>query len=87
MPITMSAAKRMRSSAKSRTANRVMRNRIKTARTAVDAAGGAGDAAKFDELFRKYCSVMDKAAKAGVVGTNYVARNKSRAAARRPKAA
>lgn len=86
MPTTKSAAKRMRSSAKSRAANRGMKSRIKTARQAMDAVAVAGDTAKFDELFRSYCSVMDKALKAGVVAKNLVARSKSRAAARRPKA-
>lgn len=80
MPNIKSAKKRMRSSETSRVRNLSMRTRVKTARRNMIEALAAGDAEKCDTIYRQYCSVLDKAAKSGVIKKNTATRRKARAA-------
>jgi len=80
MPHTKSARKRMKQSLRRRTANRSARSGILTARRRFLEALAKGDKVQSQELFRRYCSVLDKAAKKGVIKANAANRRKSRAA-------
>jgi small subunit ribosomal protein S20 len=82
MPQIKSAMKRMRTSAKRQAANRARRSRISTTRGRLLGAIEAGDRAKSEELYREYCSCLDKAVKRGAIAANNAGRRKSRAAAK-----
>ena len=79
MPITKSAAKRMQTSEVKRVANRAVRSKIASALKALRQVGAAGDAAKSQTALNAYFSVVDKAAKKGVIKGNNADRRKSRA--------
>ena len=87
MPNTKSAVKRMRTSAIAREKNKAIRAEITTVRrAALEVLGGKEkDVAK--KVFSRYCSVLDKAAKRGVIGRNTAIRRKRRAAQRLAKPA
>jgi small subunit ribosomal protein S20 len=85
MPITRSAAKRMVSSAWRRERNRAVKSAILTERNRFLAAADAGDRKKAEEAFRACCSVVDKAAKKGIIMARTANRKKSRLAARLAK--
>lgn len=70
----------MRQAAKNRRRNIEVRTRIKKVRSKVLAGAPTVEAAK--EMFRAYCSELDKAVKKGVIRKNTAIRRKARAAAR-----
>jgi len=82
-----SAIKRARQAERRRLANRAVKTRIVRLRRQFFEAVAAGDRNKSEILFRAYCSVLDKAAKRGVIKRNNAARRKSRAARRLAKLA
>ena len=78
MPNTKSAAKRLRSDAKKRFANRVRKSRIKTFKTQLLASIEAGDKEKAVKLLGTVFSELDKAANHGVIHPNKANRTKQR---------
>ena len=80
MPNLKSAKKRMRQNEVRRDRNQQVRTRIKNARRAMMAALTEKDAEVGDVAFRAYCSVLDKAAKSGVIKKNTAVRRKTNAA-------
>jgi small subunit ribosomal protein S20 len=82
MPNLKSAKKRMRQNVVRRERNQQVRTRIKNARRAVMESLEAKDAAAGENAFRAYCSVLDKAAKRGVIKKNTAIRRKTNAANR-----
>lgn len=80
MPHTKSAVRRMKQSLRRREANRSARSSIASTRRAFFEAAAKGDKSKSQELFLSYSSILDKAAKKGVIGANTADRRKSRAA-------
>ena len=75
-----SAAKRAQTSEQKRLVNRAVRSGIASTRRDFFEAVAAGDRAKSATLFKQYSSILDKAAKHGVIKTNNASRRKSRAA-------
>jgi small subunit ribosomal protein S20 len=83
MPNIQSAFKRMRTSAKKRTANYSTRNEVHSFRNKLYEAIASGQPkAKCQEMYKAYCSLLDKGAKRGIVPKNTADRAKSRAALR-----
>ncbi len=87
MPNIKGAAKRMRQAERARQKNVAVRSKIKHVRRQVLAAGAptapeAAPAVMDPAVFKKYCSLLDKAAKAGVIKKNTAIRRKRRAAER-----
>jgi len=80
MPNLKSAKKRMRQNLVRHDRNVQVRTRIKTARRVMMEALAASDADKGAEALRTYSSVLDKAAKAGVIKKNTAVRRKTNAA-------
>jgi small subunit ribosomal protein S20 len=80
MPNIESARKRMRQSAKANARNTAVRTRLSTTRRLFFEKVAAGDREAAGTTYRTYCSVLDKAAKSGVVKGNTAARRKTRAA-------
>ena len=80
MPNLKSAKKRMRQNEVRRARNQQVRTRIKNARRAVAEALDAQDTEAGQNAYRAYCSVLDKAAKAGVIKKNTAIRRKTNAA-------
>ncbi len=80
MPNLKSAKKRMRQNVVRHDRNVQVRTRIKTARRVMMEALAASDADKGAEALRTYSSVLDKAAKAGVIKKNTAVRRKTNAA-------
>ena len=80
MPNLKSAKKRMRQNERRRKRNQQVRTRIKTARRAMMEALAAKDVEAGEKAFRIYCSVLDKAAKRGVIKKNTAIRRKTNAA-------
>lgn len=80
MPNLKSAKKRMRQNVVRHDRNVQVRTRIKTARRAMMEALAASDAEAGADALRKYSSVLDKAAKAGVIKKNTAVRRKTNAA-------
>jgi small subunit ribosomal protein S20 len=81
MPILKSAAKRMRTSEKSRVANTNVKTSIKTLRGKLFAALSAKNKESAEKLYREYCSLLDKSAKKDIIKSNTAIRRKTRAAA------
>ncbi len=79
MPNIKSAKKRMRSSESRRAGNLVVKTRVKTARRKAREALSEGVAETATEAVRAYSSVLDKAAKRGVIKKNTAIRRKQRA--------
>ena len=82
MPNIKSAFKSMRTSAVFRKRNLAEKGKVKTARARYDEALAGGDPAKSKAAFALYCSVVDKAAKKGILKRNTADRDKARAARR-----
>jgi len=82
MPNIESARKRMRTSEKARARNTAIRSAITTARRSFLELLAAKDKEKINAAFREYCSVLDKAAKKGVIKKQKAVRRKRRAAAK-----
>ncbi|MCF7848194.1 MAG: 30S ribosomal protein S20 [Kiritimatiellales bacterium] len=80
MPNLKSAKKRMRQSEKSYERNVQVRTRVKSARRAMMEALEGKDAESAEKAFRTYCSVLDSAAKKGVITKNTAVRRKTNAA-------
>ena len=80
MPNIKSAKKRDRTSIEARERNMSMRSRVRTARSKFRDALEAKDAAQGATAYRSYCSVLDRAAKQGVLERNTAQRRKTRAA-------
>jgi small subunit ribosomal protein S20 len=82
MAHTKSAVKRSKTSAIKRDANRATKGEIASMRKKFLAAVEEGDKGKSAELCRVYASILDKAAKRGVIQANNASRRKARAAAK-----
>jgi len=80
MPNTQSAAKRARQAEKRRLYNRAIKTRIKNVRNELFKAISAKDKNKAMTLLSTYSSVLDRAARKGVIKANAASRRKSRAA-------
>lgn len=86
MPNIKSAAKRARTSEKSRQRNAEAKSGLKTLRKNLLAAIAANEAPKTDAAYRAYCSALDKGVKHGIIPKNTAIRKKSRGAAQLRKA-
>jgi small subunit ribosomal protein S20 len=82
MPNLTSQKKRMRSDEVKRVQNQGVRTRVKTARRKMMEATATGEVEATSAAFSEYCSVLDKAAKKGLVKKNTAVRRKARAAAK-----
>lgn len=82
MPNTKSASKRLRSDARKRMHNRMIKSRLHTVERSFLKAVEAGNADTAEELFRKTISLYDKAAKSGTIHGNKADRKKARLGAR-----
>ena len=80
MPNLKSAKKRMRQNVVLHDRNQQVRTRLKNARRTMMDALEAKNAEAGDVAFRTYCSVLDKAAKGGVIKKNTAVRRKTNAA-------
>lgn len=80
MPNIKSAMKRLKTSERKRQANRTVKSELLSARRRLSAAIESGDAARGQTEVRRYASLVDKAAKKGVIKPNNASRRKSRAA-------
>jgi len=80
MPNLKSAKKRMRQNVVLHDRNQQVRTRLKNARRTMMDTLEAKDAEAGDAAFRTYCSVLDKAAKGGVIKKNTAIRRKTNAA-------
>jgi len=78
MPNLHSAVKRVRVTEKERGYNRSMKARVSTGRRQMFASVTDKDKAR--QAFRAYCSVLDVAAKKGIIKKNTAIRRKRRAA-------
>ncbi len=75
MPNVKSAVKRVRTSASRRARNRSARSRL---RTVLKQVRHATDRRTAEESFRKAASMLDRAARKGLIHPNKAARDKSR---------
>lgn len=82
MPNIKSAEKRMRQYRKRQAVNKAAKTEIKHQRRAVLETEKVTP-----EAYSRYCSILDKAAKRGIIKRNTAIRRKRRAAARLSKAA
>lgn len=87
MPNSKNAAKRAKTSEKSRQRNAETKSALKTLRKSLLAAIPANEAPKTDAAYRAYCSALDKGVKHGIIPKNTAIRKKSRAGALLRKAA
>ncbi len=79
MPNLKSAKKRMRKNAEQYDRNVQVRTRIKGARRSMIAALEANDSEAGQTALRSYSSILDKAAKAGIMKKNTAIRRKTNA--------
>ncbi len=87
MPNIKSAAKRARTSEKSRRRNAETKSALKTLRKNLLAALAENAAPKTQDAYRAFCSALDKGVKHGIVAKNTAIRKKARAGALLRKAA
>lgn len=87
MPNSKNAAKRAKTSEKSRQRNAEAKSQLKTLRRTLLAAVAATEAPKTDAAYRSYCAALDKAVKHGIIKKNGSVRKKARAAAMLRKSA
>lgn len=80
MPNLKSAKKRMRQSVARHDSNQRMRTRLKNARRTMLDTLESKDATAADVALRAYSSVLDKAAKGGIIKKNTAIRRKTNAA-------
>ncbi len=80
MPNLKSAKKRMRQNEVRRVRGLQVRTRLKNARRIMMETLEAKDATAGDVAFRSYCSILDKAAKGGIIKKNTAIRRKTNAA-------
>ena len=81
MPNIKSAAKRAKTSEKSRQRNTKTKAELKTLRKNLLAAVEEAAAPKTDAAYRTFCAALDKGAKHGIIAKNTSVRKKARAAA------
>ena len=81
MPNSKNAAKRARTSEKSRQRNAETKSALKTLRKSLLAAIADNAAPKTDAAYRAFCAALDKGAKHGIIAKNTAVRKKARAAA------
>ena len=79
MPNIQSAVKNMRKSAKAHQRNRSEKTHIHSAKRLFMAAVESKDKGKALAQFRAFCSILDKAAKKGIIKANNASRRKQRA--------
>ena len=79
MPNLKSAKKRMRQNEVRRVENLRVRTRVKSARRSMMEALTAGDAVQGQIALKTYHSILDKAAKKGVIAKNTAIRRKTNA--------
>ena len=82
MPNIRSTIKRLRQDKKKRSHNFEYRSQISRERQKLMAAIERQDKKESEEIFREYCSRLDRAAKRGVIKSNAADRRKSRMARR-----
>lgn len=82
MPNIKSAMKRVRTSLKARARNKAVKTEISWVRRRLFETVDGKDANAARQAFQIYCSVLDKAAKHGIVKKNTAIRRKRRAAAK-----
>ena len=87
MANSKNAAKRARTSEKSRVRNAETKSAIKTLRKNLLTALAANEAPKTQDAYRAFCAALDKAVKHGIIKKNSSIRKKARAAAMLRKAA
>ena len=80
MPKIKSAVKRARQSIRLRQTNRNIKTLLLSSKRKFMAAVEAKEKDKLMDLFRAYCSVLDKAAKKDIIKDNNASRKKHRAA-------
>ena len=80
MPNIKSAKKRMKQAVKATVLNRSARTRVSSMRRKFFEAVAAGEQATAKDAYSGYCSVLDRAAKHGVIAKNTAVRRKARAA-------
>jgi len=80
MPNIKSAAKRAKTSEKSRLRNRSVKSEVLTVRLKVLDAIKAGNKVEAEKVYSQYSSKLDKAAKKGILAKNNASRKKSRLA-------
>jgi len=85
MPNIKSAAKRVRTSAKSRLRNRAGKSDVSAVRRKLLEVIEAGNKEAAAKLYSAYSSELDKAAKKGIIKANNASRKKSRLAIRLAK--
>ena len=81
MPNIKSAAKRAKTSEKSRLRNTKTKAELKTLRKNLLAAVEEAAAPKTDAAYRTFCAALDKGVKHGIVAKNTAIRKKARAGA------
>ena len=81
MANSKNAAKRARTSEKSRLRNTKTKAELKTLRKSLLAAVEEAAAPKTDAAFRTFCAALDKGVKHGIIPKNTAIRKKSRAGA------
>jgi small subunit ribosomal protein S20 len=81
MPNLKSSKKALRQSLVRRDRNTAVRSKVKTFQKRFLEAVGKADKAAGAVAYAEYCSVLDKAAKRGVIKKNNAVRHKTRAAA------
>ena len=86
MPITASAQRRMRNSARRQTHNKSTKSRLKTLERSYQTAVASGNKETATAALTAVHSALDKAAKKGVVPRSTANRKKSRLALRLAKA-
>lgn len=86
MPNIKSAAKRARTSEKSRKRNAEAKSQLKTLRKNLLTALAANETPKNAAAYSSYCSALDKAVKHGIIKKNSSVRKKGRVAAMLRKA-
>lgn len=79
MPNIKSAKKRLKTSVSAQLRNKRDRTMIRTSKRKFMEAIEAGNVELSAELFKKYCSALDKAAKRNVIKRNTSIRSKARA--------
>ena len=82
MPNIKGAAKRMRQAAKARQRNVAAKGKIKSVRRALLDVQAGPAVAESAKTYQEYCSLLDKAAKRGIIKKNTAVRRKRRAANR-----
>lgn len=79
MPNKISAKKRMKTSLRKQQANKAVKTKISSLRRLLRETVATGDSEKSEQIFRKFSSALDKAARKGIIKANNASRRKSRA--------